>query len=47
MRNRPLKFSVFQTTVTLNEGQGHPNWYQNVDFSDWYHHIKFGKNIGM
>ena len=21
----------FHTTVTLNKGQGHPNWYQNVE----------------
>ena len=34
-----------QTTVTLNEGQGHANWYQNVEFSGLYHHHKFEKFI--
>ena len=31
---------VFHTTVILNEGQGHSNWYKNVEFSGVYHHIK-------
>ena len=24
---------IFHATMTLNEGQSHPNWYQNVEFS--------------
>ena len=28
---------------TLNEGQGHPNWYQNVEVSGPYHYTKFWK----
>ena len=34
------------STVTLNEGQGHPNWYQNAELSDLYHHTKFENKIG-
>ena len=29
--------------MTLNEGQGHPNWCQN-EFSGLHHHTKFVKN---
>ena len=31
-------------TVTLNEDQGHPNWYQNAEFSSLYPHTKFERN---
>ena len=31
-------------TVTLVKGQGHPNWYQNVELSGPYHHAKFERN---
>ena len=34
------KFFISQAPVTLNEGQGHPNWYQNVEHSGFYHHAK-------
>ena len=34
----------FSYTVTLNEGQGHPNWFQNVGYRGLYHHIKFKRN---
>ena len=27
--------------MTFNIGQGHQNWYQNVELSGLYHHIKF------
>ena len=27
--------------VTLNEGQNHSQWYQNVEFSDVFRHAKF------
>ena len=30
--------------MTLNQGQGHPNWYQNVELSGLYHHTKFERN---
>ena len=32
---------VFFSRVTLNEGQGHLDKYQNVKFSSIQHHIKF------
>ena len=28
-------------TSTLNDGQGHPNLYENVELSSLYHHTKF------
>ena len=31
-------------TMTLNEGQGHPNCYQNVELSGLYYHTKFEIN---
>ena len=34
----------FLTTVTLNEGQGNPNLYQNVELSGLYHHTMFERN---
>ena len=36
--------SLSQTTVILNVGPGHPNWYQHVVFSSVYHHIKLERN---
>ena len=32
--------------MNLNEGQDHPNWYQNVELSGLYqyHNTKFEKN---
>ena len=30
--------------MTLNEGQSHPNWYENVELSGLYHHTKFERN---
>ena len=44
VRKRIPKFFIFHTTVTLNEGQGHPNWYQNVQLTSLYHQIKFKRN---
>ena len=38
-RKWTLKFLISYTIVTLNEGQGHSNWY--VELSGPYHHIKF------
>ena len=38
------KFSIFIATVTLNEGQGHPNRYQHVELCVFYHHSKFERN---
>ena len=35
---------IFPITVTLNEGQGHLNWYQNVELSGLYHHTYFERN---
>ena len=35
------KFFISHTTVTLNDGQGHTNWYQNAEPSSLYHHTKF------
>ena len=45
--NGQHKFLISYTIVTLNEGQGHPNWYQNVELSDIYHHTKFERNGSM
>ena len=28
----------------LNEGQGHPNWYKNVELCDLYHHTNFQRS---
>ena len=33
-----------QINVTLNQGQGHPNWYENVEFSGPYPYTKFERN---
>ena len=35
------KVFYFLRNLTLNECQGHPNWYQNVELSDLYHQTKF------
>ena len=34
---------IFHTAVTVNEGQGHSNWYQTVRFSGFFHLAKFKK----
>ena len=34
----------FSYNVTLNEGQCHPNWYQNVEFGGLYHQTKCKRN---
>ena len=41
-------FVVFFKSMidSLNEGQGHPNSYQNVEYSRLYHIIKF-EEIGL
>ena len=31
-------------TLTFNEGQGHSNWYQNIEFTSFYLHTKFERN---
>ena len=38
------KFLISHITVTLNEGQCHPKWYQNVKLRGLYHHTKFERN---
>ena len=43
-RKWTTKFLISHTTVTLNEGQGHPNAYRNVELSDFYHHTRFEIN---
>ena len=42
--NGHQSFSISHTTVTFDEGQGHPNRYQNVEFSGPYYHIKIERN---
>ena len=37
-------FLTAQTTVTLNEDQGHAKWQQNVAFSGLYDHAKSERN---
>ena len=32
------------TYVTLNEGQGHSNWYEIIQFCYVHHHTAFEKN---
>ena len=32
-------YILISVWVTMNEGKGHPNWYQNVKLIDHYHHI--------
>ena len=41
--NMDTQISTSHTMVTLNEGLGYPNWYQNVELSGPYH-IKFERN---
>ena len=40
------KVCYFLYNVNLNEGLGHPNWYQFAEFSDLYHQTKF-EEIGL
>ena len=35
---------AFSYTVTLNEGQGHSNWYQTIECNDVYHHTNCERN---
>ena len=44
LRKWTLKVFISHTTVTINEVQGHPNLYQNVELSSPYHHTKFERN---
>ena len=44
VRKWAQKFFICHTTVTSNEGQGQPNWYQNVDFNGLCHHTKLERN---
>ena len=38
-------FQFFHKPVTLSQGQGNSNWYQNVEFSHvLYHYSKFERN---
>ena len=41
------EFLISHTTVTLNEGQGNQNWYQNVELSSLYHYTKFERNLSI
>ena len=34
-------FFISDANVTLNQGQGHPNWYEKIELSIPYHHTKF------
>ena len=38
---------MISKTVTLSEGQGHLNWYQNVQFSGLYNPAKFQRNCSV
>ena len=38
------KLLLVHNTVILNEGQGHSNQYQNVEFSILYHHTHLEQN---
>ena len=37
----------FHTTVTLNEGQGHSNSYQNEQFHGLYYYTNFERNQSL
>ena len=45
------KCSLSRSPVTLIQGQGHLEWYQNVEVRSTYHQIKFEPNqfikVGM
>ena len=43
-RGTEVSFSYNLLTITLNESQGQRNWYDTIQFSDIYHHIKIEKN---
>ena len=47
MTERLQKFQLFSNPVTLDEGQGHPDWYQNVVFGYVYHHTQFERTPFM
>ena len=38
------KFVLSLTTMTLNENQGHPNWYQTIQFISVSHQTTFERN---
>ena len=40
------KFKISHTSMTFNEDQDHPNWYQNTEFKVLYH-ISQVKEIGL
>ena len=42
--NGHQSFYISYTTPNLIEGQGHPNWYQNVELGGLYHHTKFERS---
>ena len=33
--------------MTLAEGQGHSNWYQNAEISSVYYHTMFDRNRSL
>ena len=35
---------VSHKTLTSNEGQGHSNWHQNIDFRSLCHHTNLKRN---
>ena len=37
-------FSISHPNVTLNEGEGHPNWYHTVDLSGNRQQTKLERN---
>ena len=39
------KFLLSHAAVTLNEGQGHSNQFQTIQFNGIYHHAKFIKKL--
>ena len=44
LSHRTPKFLISYISVTLNEVQGHPNRYQNVELRGLYHHTKLERN---
>ena len=45
LREWTQELVISHTTVTLNEGQGHPNWYQNVELRVPIITINFWKTL--
>ena len=39
-----VDYMLFHTTVSLNEGQGHSNWFESIHFSGFCHLSEIARN---